>query len=68
MVLWVDLDYSGEYFAKAVKQVCGAKAEVTERHSKEFEVLPKRWIIERTFGWLNHFRRLKGLRATPRAK
>lgn len=23
-----------------------------------FERLPKRWIVERTFGWLNRFRRL----------
>ncbi|MDE5077623.1 MAG: transposase, partial [Trichodesmium sp. St2_bin6] len=23
-----------------------------------FEQLPKRWIVERTFGWLNRFRRL----------
>ena len=32
--------------------------EVIERQSKEFEILPKRWIVERTFGWLNRFRRL----------
>ena len=25
---------------------------------KGFKVLPKRWIVERTFGWLGHFRRL----------
>ncbi|MGK7912397.1 MAG: transposase [Synechococcus sp.] len=29
-----------------------------ERQSKGFEVLPKRWIVERTFDWLNRFRRL----------
>jgi putative transposase len=23
-----------------------------------FKVLPKRWIVERTFAWLNHYRRL----------
>lgn len=28
------------------------------RISQAFEVLPKRWIVERTFGWLNRFRRL----------
>ena len=32
--------------------------EVIERMSKTFERLPKRWIVERTFGWLNRFRRL----------
>lgn len=58
IVLWVDSGYSGENFALAVEQVCGAKVEVIERNSKEFQVLPKRWIVERTFGWLNRFRRL----------
>ncbi len=59
-VVWVDQGYSGERFAKAVKQVCGehVRVEVIERQSKEFEILPKRWIVERTFGWLNRFRRL----------
>ena len=25
---------------------------------KGFAVLPRRWVVERTFGWLNNFRRL----------
>ena len=25
---------------------------------KGFVLLPKRWVVERTFGWLNRFRRL----------
>lgn len=29
-----------------------------ERIAKTFEILPKRWIVERTFGWLNRYRRL----------
>jgi len=47
-------------FARAVKQVCGShvRVEVLQRTSKTFERLPKRWIVERTFGWLNRFRRL----------
>lgn len=59
-VVWVDQGYSGQNFARAVKQVCGdsVRVEVIERKSKEFEILPKRWIVERTFGWLNRFRRL----------
>ena len=28
------------------------------RDQKEFKVLPWRWIVERTFGWLNKYRRL----------
>lgn len=59
-VVWVDQGYSGPNFENAVKQVCGehVQVEVIKRSSKAFEKLPKRWIVERTFGWLNHFRRL----------
>lgn len=59
-VIWVDQGYSGQKFAQAVKQVCGehVRVEVIERTSETFEQLPKRWIVERTFGWLNRFRRL----------
>ena len=34
------------------------QVEVIEGSSKTFEKLPKRWIVERRFGWLNRFRRL----------
>ncbi len=56
----LDLGYSGKNFAENVKKVCGEKVrvEVIKRNSKDFEILPKRWIVERTFGWLNRFRRL----------
>lgn len=59
-VVWVDQGYSGANFAHGVKQVCGehVQVEVIKRISKTFERLPKRWIVERTFGWLNRFRRL----------
>jgi putative transposase len=59
-VIWVDRGYSGKNFANAVKQVCGdgVRVEVIARNSQRFEQLPKRWIVERTFGWLNRFRRL----------
>ncbi|NEO92879.1 MAG: transposase [Moorea sp. SIO3G5] len=41
-----------------MQQVCGkqVRGSVIERTSLEFETLPKRWIVERTFGWLNRFR------------
>lgn len=59
-VVWVDQGYSGKNFANAVRQVCGdqVRVEVIKRMGKTFEQLPKRWIVERTFGWLNRFRRL----------
>ena len=38
----------------------GCELEVVERdkEAKGFEVLPKRWIVERTLGWLRRDRRL----------
>lgn len=57
-LLWVDQGYTGENFSRVVEQICGAKVEVIKRNQKEFEILPKRWIVERTFGWLNWYRRL----------
>ncbi len=56
-VVWVDNGYSGENFARVVKQICGARVEVIQRVAQTFEILPKRWIVERTFGWLNRYRR-----------
>ena len=59
-VVWVDQGYSGKNFENAVRQVCGehVKVDVIKRSSSTFERLPKRWIVERTFGWINRFRRL----------
>jgi transposase len=55
----VDGGYSGEPFARAVKELCGAKVEVAKRNELHaFAVLPKRWVVERTFGWLDKQRRL----------
>ena len=55
----VDGDYTGENFADAVKELCSAKVEVVKRNEfHQFAVLPKRWIVERSFGWLEKYRRL----------
>jgi len=32
--------------------------EISERITPGWAVLAKRWVVERTFAWLNHFRRL----------
>ncbi len=55
----VDGGYIGEKFAQAVKEICGAEVEVVKRDELHtFAVLPKRWVVERTFGWLDKSRRL----------
>lgn len=57
-LIWVDQGYRGENFARVVNQVCGAAVEVSIKTEKEFKILPRRWVVERTFGWFNHYRRL----------
>lgn len=55
----VDGGYSGEKFAQAIKEIIGAKVEVVKRNELHtFKVLPKRWVVERSFGWLEKCRRL----------
>ena len=56
----VDGAYCGETFANQVKGlIAGAAVEVVKRNELHtFQVLPKRWIVERSFGWLEKCRRL----------
>ena len=55
----VDGGYSGEAFADTVKRICGAEVEVVKRSElHKFVVLPKRWVVERSFGWIDKARRL----------
>ena len=67
--LWADGGFSGEAVAQTAKRL-GREVEVVKRSDdiKGFEVLPKRWIVERTFGWLGRYRRLsKDYETKPRA-
>ncbi len=45
---------------KTIKRWREVKIEQVKRsdHQKGFQILPKRWIVERTFGWLIKQRRL----------
>ena len=54
-----DGGYTGENFAQSVFELIGAKVEVAKRSELHtFAVIPKRWVVERTFGWLDKCRRL----------
>ncbi len=55
----VDGGYTGEKFAFAVKKAIGATVEVVKRSELHtFKVVPKRWVVERSFAWLEKCRRL----------
>lgn len=55
-----DGGYQGEATAADVREMAGMAFEIVKRNdgAKGFKVLPKRWIVERTFGWLGRCRRL----------
>lgn len=56
--IWADAGYAGE-FVETARRAFGRVVEIVKKRvSGRFEVLPKRWIVERTFGWLNKYRRL----------
>ena len=55
----VDGGYTGDAFALSIKSLIGAEVEVAKRNELHtFAVIPKRWVVERTFGWLDKCRRL----------
>ena len=50
----VDDGYTGNDFADQVKLILNAKTTVAKRNELHmFTVLPKRWIVERSWSWLN---------------
>ena len=55
----VDGGYTGDPFAAGVQSLLGASVEVVKRNEMHtFVVLPKRWVVERSFAWLEKCRRL----------
>ena len=53
-----DAGYRGT-FVEFVKVKYGETIDISEKiKPKEWEILPKRWRVERTFSWLTWFRRL----------
>ncbi|MGH7489744.1 MAG: IS5 family transposase, partial [bacterium] len=61
-IIWADGGYLGElvHWVKALRPFGKLRLEIIRRSDslKGFKVLPKRWIVERTFGWLYKSRRL----------
>ena len=58
--IWADGGFDGDPFMRWVMDWCRWIVEVVLRpqQTKGFVLLKKRWVVERTFGWLMHCRRL----------
>ncbi len=59
--LYADGGYQGPEFRNAVNAILAqVNVEIVKRadRAQGFVVLPKRWVVERTFAWLNRCRRL----------
>ena len=58
-LVWADGGYAGQLI-DWVKQACGWVLEIVKRseNAQGFELLKKRWIVERTLGWFGWYRRL----------
>ena len=57
----VDGGYTGETFAQGVQEILGKDVTVQVAKRSElhkFAVIPKRWVVERSFAWLEKNRRL----------
>ena len=68
-LVWADAGYKVQWLLDWVAANCAWVLEIVSRPegSKGFVLLPRRWVVERTFGWLSHYRVLsKDYEVLPR--
>lgn len=56
-LVWADQGYGGQ-LVSSLPIVCGWTLEIVKRTEPGFKLLPRRWVVERTFAWLGRSRRL----------
>ena len=58
-LIWADGGYAGQLI-EWTKALAGWTLQIVKRSddTSGFKVLPHRWVVERTFGWLGRYRRL----------
>jgi len=58
-IVWADSGYAGKDFTAFVKSLLGITIKTVKRpkDSSGFVILPRRWVVERTFAWIMHARR-----------
>ncbi len=59
-LIWTDKTFGGKSFVAWVEQTFGWTIEVVQRSTEQkgFQLLPRRWVVERTFAWFGRYRRL----------
>lgn len=68
-LIWADAGYNVQWLLEWVQAVCHGVLEIVRRPQgcKGFVLLPRRWVVERTFGWLSPYRLLsKDYEVLPR--
>ena len=68
-LIWADSGYNVNWLLEWVSSVRNWVLEIVKRPegSKGFVLLPRRWVVERTFGWFTHYRVLsKDYEVLPR--
>lgn len=68
-LVWADAGYKVQWLLDWVRTSCAWVLEIVSRPegSKGFVLLPRRWVVERTFGWLSYYRVLsKDYEVLPR--
>jgi hypothetical protein len=57
--MWAESGYDGKPPREWMKATAGITLEIVKRTSPHaFRVVKRRWVVERTFGWLMRYRRL----------
>jgi transposase len=58
-LIWADAGYDGTPLSEWVRSVAHITVQIIKRtEAHTFRVLPRRWVVERSFGWLLRYRRL----------
>jgi transposase len=57
-IMWADTGYNGKPLARYAQLVAITVEVVARTSPHSFQVLRRRWVVERTFGWLMRYRRL----------
>ncbi len=55
--VWADQADEGD-LVEWMKTAFSCSVNIVYKTAKEFKVLPRRWVVERTFAWLSRYRRL----------